>query len=128
MVPVEVGIPLHRSKFYGQDTNHELICGELDVIEETQAQPLLRVTLYQQRSAQYFNSKVKERSFKVGDLVLRRVMQNKKEISAGVLGPNWEGLYTVIEVIRPGTYRLKKLDQTPVPRAWIAKHLCRYYQ
>ena len=127
MVPVEVGIPLHRSKFYGQDTNHELICGELDVIEETQAQPLLRVTLYQQRSAQYFNSKVKERSFKVGDLVLRKVMQNTKEINIGVLGPNWEGPYTVIEVIRPGTYWLEKLDHTPVPHAWNIEHLRQYY-
>ena len=93
------------------------MCGELDLLEETRARALLRVAAYQQRSARYFNSKVKDRRFKVGDLVLRKVMQNTKEINAGVLGPNWEGPYIVIEVIQPRTYRPEKLDHAPVPRA-----------
>ena len=46
MVPVEVGIPSHMCKFYDQDTNHELMCGELDLLEKTQAQALLRVVAY----------------------------------------------------------------------------------
>ena len=88
MIPVKVGVPMHRREFYNQDTNHELMCGELDLLEETRAQALLRVIEYQQRSARYFNSKVKERRFKVGDLVLRKVIQNTKEINAGVISPN----------------------------------------
>ena len=87
MVSVEVGVPTHGRKFYNQETNHELICGELDLLEETQAQALLHVAAYQQRSARYFNSKVKERRFKVRDLVLRKVMQNTKELNEGALGP-----------------------------------------
>ena len=47
MVPIEVGVPSHRHKFYDQDTNHKLICGELDLLEETRAQALLRAALYQ---------------------------------------------------------------------------------
>ena len=56
MVPVDVGVPTHRSKFYNQETNHELICGELDLLEETRAQALLCVAVYYQRLARYFNS------------------------------------------------------------------------
>ena len=55
-------------------------------------------------------------------------MQYTKEINIGVLGPNWEGPYAVIEVIRPGTYWLEKLDHTLVPHAWNAEHLRQYYQ
>ena len=93
------------------------MCGELDLLEETRAQAQLRVVSYQQRSAGYINSKVKERYFKVGDLVLRRVMQNTKEFNTSVLGSNWEGLYTVIELVQLVAYKLEKLDHTPVPGA-----------
>ena len=128
MVAVEVGVPSHKRKFYDQDTNHELMCGELDLLEETRAQVQLRVTSYQQRLAWFFNSKVKKRRLKVWDLVLRRVMQNTKEVNTGVLGLNWEGPYNVIEIVRPRAYRLQKLDHTLVPRAWNTKHLRLYYQ
>ena len=52
-------------------------------------------------------------------------MQNTKEVNVGVLDQNWEGLYTVINIVQPGAYRLKKLDHTPVPHAWNAEHLRR---
>ena len=53
-------------------------------------------------AARYFNSKVKPRSFGVGDLVLRNIFQSTNEQNVGVLGPNWEGPYRVVEIIRPG--------------------------
>ena len=63
MVPVKVGVPSHRRKFYDQDTNHKLMCGKLDLLKETRAQAQLHAASYQQRSARYFNSKVKEKRY-----------------------------------------------------------------
>ena len=42
------------------------------------------------QSERYFNSKVKERMFKEGYLVLRKVLPNTKEVNTGVLGPIWK--------------------------------------
>ena len=54
--------------------------------------------------------KVKERRFKEGDVVLRKVEINTKEVSARVLGPNWDGPCIIKGVARPRTYMLKRLD------------------
>lgn len=59
----------------------------------------LRAIGYKQCSAQYYNSRVKNRAFKVEDLVLRKVIQNIKEMNSRVLGPNWEGPYQVTKVL-----------------------------
>ena len=83
---------------------------------------------YQQKVAKYFNSKVKDRKFSVGDLVLQRVFLDTWHPGTGVLGPNWEGPYQIERAIRPGTYKLARLDGSLVPHAWNAEHLRKYYQ
>ena len=88
MIPVEVGIPSLRRETYNQEENHTLMCYELDLLEEKCDLAALRTASYKRRSEKYFNSKVKEKRFKEGDLVLRKVFPNTKEVNAGVLGPN----------------------------------------
>ena len=39
-----------------------------------------------------------------------------KDPKAGVLGPNWEGPYQVIEVLREGTFKIARLNGEVVPR------------
>ena len=60
--------------------------------------------------------------------MLRKVLPNTKEVNVGVLRPNWEGPYVIVKVLRPGTYRLKWLDDNMVPRSWNAELLMPYYQ
>ena len=86
----------------------------LDTINERRDQALIRIQNYQHAEARYYNSKVKSRPFFVGDYVLKRVFDNKKEEGAGKLGINWEGPYIVTEVIRNGVYRLKDVEDRPV--------------
>lgn len=93
MIPIEVSVSSLRRKTYNQDQNHELLGAELDLIKESRDDSQFRVTAYQNRVARYFNSKVREKCFKVGDLILQKVTPNTEVKGAGVLGPNWEGPY-----------------------------------
>ena len=98
-IPVEVGIPSLQCKTYDKSENHTLMSYELDLLEEKCDLAALRTASYTQWSERYFDSKAKEKRFKEGDLVLRKVLPNTKEVNAGVLGPNWEGPYTIAEVL-----------------------------
>ena len=47
------------------------------------------------------------RAFNVGDLVLHLAQSSK---DCHKLSPAWEGTYIVVEVLQPGTYKLKTID------------------
>ena len=47
-----------------------------------------RLARYQDLMAKHYNSKVKYRDFKVGDLVLRKVMGTARDPTKGKLDPN----------------------------------------
>ena len=128
MVPVEVRITSLRRETQNQEENFTLQRYELGLLEEKRDLAALRVASYKRRSKRYFNSKVKEQRFKEGDLILQKVGINTREVSVGVLGPNWEGLYIIERVMRPGTYKLKRPDGSIIPRTWNAEHLRPYYQ
>ena len=67
---MKVGIPSLRHETYNQEENHALQCYEIDLLEEKRDLAALKIDSYKRRSERYFNSKVKERRFKEGDLVL----------------------------------------------------------
>ena len=46
------------------------------MLEEKQSRVAKKVAIYQSKIARHFNKKVRVRSFKEGDLVLRKVTQN----------------------------------------------------
>ena len=106
-IPVEVDIHSLWHETYNQEENHALQCYELDLLEEKRDLVALRTVSYKRWYERYFNSKVKERRFKEGDLVLRKVLPNTKEVNAGVLRPNWEGSYIIAEVLWPRAYKIK---------------------
>ena len=63
----------------------------------------------------------------LGDLVMRKVFENTKELNAGKLGARWEGPYKIIKVVKPGVYRLQTSRGEEVPRSWNSMHLRRFY-
>ncbi|KAG7564205.1 Ribonuclease H domain [Arabidopsis suecica] len=129
VVPAELNVPgLRRTEApLNEEENSAMLDDSLDTINETRDQALIRIQNYQQAAARYCNSKVKSRPFFVGDYVLRRVFDNKKEEGAGKLGINWEGPYIVTEVVRNGVYRLKDLEGNPVQRPWNVINLKKFY-
>ncbi|XP_022842043.1 uncharacterized protein LOC111365738 [Olea europaea var. sylvestris] len=72
IIPVEFRLPSQRMlepDDAGRTTEH------LDLLEEVCDQEALRMTSYQDKTAKYFNKKVRMRRFKAGDFVLRRPTQ-----------------------------------------------------
>ena len=49
---------------------------------------------------------VKLRPLAPGDLVLRKVLGNTKNLAWGKLGPNWEGSYRITSIAGIGAYYL----------------------
>ena len=128
VVPAEIGMPTYRVQHFNPECNDDLQLQNLDFLEEKQDQAMIRVAAYQGRVARYYNARVKNRRFRVGDLVLKKVLPNMQDPGVGTLGPNWEGPYIVKDVVRPGTYSLSTLDGNILRHAWNAEHLRAYYQ
>jgi hypothetical protein len=113
MVPVEITHEAPRIAVYDETTSTEALQDDVDALDEARDVALARATQYQQNLRNYHSSRVRPRSFVVGDLVLRL-----KQDGHGKLESPWAGPYIMIEVIPGGAYRLqdKKRGKTRVTR------------
>lgn len=123
MVPVEIRLPSHR-RLVPETSEHTT--EHLDLLEEVREQAAIKVASYQTKTAKHFNSKVKTRRFRAGDLVLRRA--EAVGHPPGKLGPIWEGPFEVIRQVRKGTYSLRDTSGRPLPRPWNVDNLKIYYK
>ena len=97
VIPAEVEVPSQQRGICQEDAelNEELLIHKLDMIEERRENAAVRVQNYQQAVTRYYDSNVRNHAFSVGDLVLRKVFDGRKEPGAGKLGAKWEGPYKV---------------------------------
>ena len=72
----------------------------------------------------YYNQNVHDRSFMVGDLVLR--IKQKKQ-GQHKLSSWWEGPFKVKAVTRLGSYRLCTLDDVDIDNSWHIDLLRHFY-
>ena len=75
--------------------NDEAICLQLDLVDEVKDTIEQRLARYQDRMTKHYNSQVQRRDFKVGDLILRKVMRVTRDPTQGKLSPNWKGPYRI---------------------------------
>ena len=87
---------LFRSDNHDEGRNDEAIHLQLDLVDEVRATAEQRLARYQDRMAKHYNSRVRHKDFKVGDLVLRKVMGVARDPTQGKLDPNWEGPYRIM--------------------------------
>ena len=120
-------MPTLRTKIL-EEANTEAIAKELYMTDELREVAGIRIASYQQRMTNLYNMRVKQRVFRAGDLVLRRVFENKVDPTTNKFQSNWEGSYMIIRVGVARSYALNKLDGMPVPRMWNVMHLKRNYQ
>jgi hypothetical protein len=65
----------------------------------------------------YHARNISSQSFKVGDFILQKIkIQMTKDRHK--LSLVWEGPFQVVEVTRPGLYRLQREDGSEVPNSW----------
>ena len=70
IIPFDIGLPSLHAKSYIQHDNEVMLRVNLDFLEGSRKQALLRMAACQQRIAHYYNSWVKNKLFKTGDLVM----------------------------------------------------------
>jgi hypothetical protein len=75
----------------------------MDGPEEARCAALVQSARYLESIRRYHDCNVKERSFNIGDLVLRRI-QNTEGLHK--LSSPWEGPFTVAKVTEPSSYHL----------------------
>ena len=74
VIPTEIGLTSYRVDNHDKARNDEAIRLQLDLVDEVRVIVEQRLTRYQDRMVKHYNSRVRHRDFKVGDLVLRKVM------------------------------------------------------
>ena len=107
VAPVEVGLKSQRIEFASTEHNEEVLRLNLDLLEEKLEQVLKRIEDCHRKTTRYYDQRVKPRSYKPGDLVLKKLLPARKDPTHGKLGPNWEGPYVVSHIIRLGNYELQ---------------------
>jgi hypothetical protein len=76
---------------YKAETNDEGLRLHLNLLQEKHDLAQITMSAYRERVAQYFNRKVKPKSFRVRDLILRKVTLATRDSVEGKQAPNWEG-------------------------------------
>ena len=97
---------------------------EINYTEEKRLVSCLRTAKYLEAIRRYHNRNVKDHSFVVGDLKLKR-----KTSQEGMhkLSTPWKGPFVVAEVTCPTSYRLAYPDGTRLPNSWHIDKLRRFY-
>jgi hypothetical protein len=95
-----------------------------DTIEGTRLQAIEHINKYQDETTKWRERKVRLKNIKPGHLVLQRIANPD---TVGKLQLKWEGPFLVVSSSRPGSYRLKDMDDNDIPKSWNADELRRYY-
>lgn len=85
VVSVEVGMPIFRVKHFNQGSNDKKLKEQLDLLAEKRKEVEIRMAINKRKVEHYFNRRVKPRSFKVGNLILKETKTTTQE--EGKIGP-----------------------------------------
>ncbi|XP_012830039.1 PREDICTED: uncharacterized protein LOC105951196 [Erythranthe guttata] len=82
----QIGEPSWRVINYSPEENKEAMRANIDLVDELREIASIRQQMYKSRMAKAYNSKVRLRSFQIGDLVLRKTEASRP---IGKLDPKW---------------------------------------
>jgi hypothetical protein len=124
ILPADVMWDLPAVEQYDEGISEDSRRVDIDGLEEAHCAALVQSARYLEGIRRYHDRNVKERSFNVGDLVLRRI-QNTEGLHK--LSSPWEGPFTVAKVTGPGSYHLQTLEGEDVSNSWNIDQFCRFY-
>ena len=79
VIPVEVGVTSIRREVLREENNNNQLRINLDCLDKVRDKAYSRMTIYQQKMAEYYNKRVKLRQLDIGDLVLRKITTVTKD-------------------------------------------------
>ena len=123
-MPSDLNYGAPRVKAFDPTMAAEAQRDAMKFLEEARLATLHRSARYQQTLRRYHERRIRERTLQVGDLVLQWVMTMKDKHK---LSLPWEGPYSIAEVIRPGTYKLKDSDGNILTNSWNIEHFWRFF-
>ena len=88
VAPVEIELKSPRVELVSVEHNEEALRLNLDLLDEKREQVLKSTEDYQRKTVRFYDRKVKPRSYKPDDLVLKKLLPVRKDPTHGKLGPN----------------------------------------
>ncbi|XP_074325427.1 uncharacterized protein LOC141663523 [Apium graveolens] len=107
---------------YEPETNEEGMRLALDLIDEVRDEANTRNAEHQRKASLYYNRRVKERLFYLGDLISRKIVASGVE-EKEKLTQNWEMPYKVKKILGRGSCKLETLSGDKVPHTWNISNL-----
>ncbi|GJT30904.1 hypothetical protein Tco_0911179 [Tanacetum coccineum] len=126
VILAEIGMPTLRTAEIDMVQNDEALEINLDLLEERREQAAIREARSKAKMEKYYNSKVRNTSFKPGDLVYRNNDASHAKDS-GKLSPKWEGPCEVTKALGNGAYKLMDRNGKLLPRTWNVHNLKKCY-
>ena len=76
---IEVGLKEPRIEFASVEHNEEVLRLNMDLLEEKREQVLKHIEDYHRNIVRYYDQKVKPKSYKPGDLVLKKLLPSRQD-------------------------------------------------
>nr|GFC84669.1 reverse transcriptase domain-containing protein [Tanacetum cinerariifolium] len=115
VIPVEIGMPTWRTTEVDMIKNDEALEINLDLLKEKKEQAAIQEAKSKAMMEKYYNTRVRNTSFKPGDPVYRSNEASHME-DGGKLKTKWEGPYEVTKVLGKGAYKLRDRNGNTLPR------------
>jgi hypothetical protein len=123
-LPLKIIMGSPRVQAFDESMQEQLRREDMDFIDERRWQAAIRNARYNQALRCYHQRFMHSRKLRVGDLVLRLVL-NREGLHK--LSLSWEGPFKVMEVCRPRCVRLATAEGEPLPNPWNIEHLRKFF-
>nr|GEV18912.1 reverse transcriptase domain-containing protein [Tanacetum cinerariifolium] len=114
VISVEIGMPTLRTAKVDMIKNDEALGVNLDLLEEKREQEAIQEAKSKAKMEKYYNARVRNTSFLLGDLVYRNNEVSRAK-DRGKLRPKWEGPYEVTKALGKGAYKLRDHNGNTLP-------------
>nr|GEY86127.1 reverse transcriptase domain-containing protein [Tanacetum cinerariifolium] len=126
VIPSEIGMHTIRTTKVDIVQNAKALEINLDLLEERREQAVIREAKSKAKMEKYYNYKIRNTSFKPGDLVtMSNEASHAKE--SGKLRPKCEGPYEVTEALGNEAYKLRDRNGKILLRTWNVLNLKKCY-
>ena len=106
--------------------HREALLSQLELLDERCLRAAEHMQVYQKQLSKFYQKKVIERKFKIGDMVVKRKMV-KLGGPTSKFQPNWECPFVFKEVYLGNAYKLVNANRGELGHSWNGLYLKRFY-